>query len=156
MSKQTQPANFKYDIKAFSRESMQIQLPTDKEDQFISLTFLEFTKTNLELFVSEVLDINQFVNPEAAEDDRKRKTFGELAKEVSGPLCKWLGVATGKDAKFFEKLQSELSTQAFGKFLEIVYEINHIEEIMLTRGNVTVLPTVWEMMAANTEAEAKS
>jgi hypothetical protein len=141
MSKQTQPANFKYDIKAFSRESMQIQLPTDKEDQFISLTFLEFTKTNLELFVSEVLDINQFVNPEAAEDDRKRK---------------WLGVATGKDAKFFEKLQSELSTQAFGKFLEIVYEINHIEEIMLTRGNVTVLPTVWEMMAANTEAEAKS
>ena len=141
--------NFRYNAADFLRDSVSIELPSDPKnpDKTEKVTFWEFSKTNFERFVMEVLDVNVFVDPDVADADKKRKKFDSLSQEITKAACKWLAVASGKPEKFFLDLQQEISMSAFGKLLEVLYDLNRVDAILATGGNVAMLPTAQRLMS---------
>lgn len=154
MSKdEKQSPNFRFDAKAFLRDSATIELPIDPSDEtkVEKITFRELSKTDFESFVQDVFQINVVENPDDAEDKRKRKDFEKLAEEVSGPLKKWLSKSSGKDEEFFDEFEKNFSMRAFGLLLQVLYEVNHVEEVLATGGNLALLPTVQKIMEVEPE-----
>lgn len=146
---------FRFDAKAFLRDSATIELPLDPNDptKVEKITFRELSKTDFEKFVQDVFQINIVENPDADEDHRKRKDFEKLAEEVSGPLKKWLAKSSGKDEAFFDTFEENFSMRAFGLLLQVLYEVNHVEEVLATGGNLALLPTVQKIMEAEPETQ---
>lgn len=139
---------FRFSDEDFVRSAITVKLPVDpdKPEETEDVTFREFSKKNFEKFVMEVFNINSYENPEAEEKDRKRKPFDKLSQEVSEPLCRWLAVSSGKDVKYFEKLQDSMSIFGFGRLLDVLSEVNHVEAILATGGNLSMLPMVTKIM----------
>lgn len=159
MSKEEkQSPSFRFDAKAFLRDSAVIELPIDPNDEskVEKITFRELSKTDFESFVQDVFQINVVENPDAEEDKRKRKDFEKLAEEVSGPLKKWLAKSSGKDEAFFDEFEKNFSMRAFGILLQVLYEVNHVEEVLATGGNLALLPTVQKIMEVEPESQESS
>lgn len=149
---------YRYDASAFVKESIRIEVPeVDNPKAKRELTFTELSHSQLHEMVHELFDINQLKTVGEGEGAHtQRKTFDELATEVTKPLIKWLSISTGEDQKYFEKLCHSLSTSGVSKLIEILHEVNHIEEILQTGGNLMMLPVVQRIMkVANEPSESQ-
>ncbi len=143
--------NFKYTVDAFFRDTIAVELPSDPKDlqsEKQTVTFTEFNKTNFQTCVKEFFSLAVVKNPQETDPaKRERYDFETMNKMVYDAAPKWLALASGKDEKYFTDLLEEMSETGTAKLIAILPEVNHVEEIMATQGNLLMLPMIREALA---------
>lgn len=138
--------NFTFDASDLIPEVHKIEnfAGTDK-----TVTFREFSKTNLESYITEVQEASYLEKDDDGnvirdeDGNPKRSPFSEASKKSYDMIMKYLAVAAEEDyadEEFFRSL--ELSPKAVGRLVELINHLNHIQEILMSGGNYSVLPWV--------------
>lgn len=149
---------FQWDADALVPEVIEIDFApiTGKEDK---VAFHEFPRMILTEFVEEslalkVIKLKEDGTPEKDDDGNEiRKSFGEVEKEHSAFLFKYLAKAA-KDKKTAEEFgKMDLTVKAMSGLVDMLLKLNHVDEVLATSGNWLMLPTVMAFLA---EADAKS
>jgi hypothetical protein len=145
-------AKFSWDASALVREIVTISIEGEE------LIFTEFSKSNCDRFLSECVETK--VTEEVPDPDNagktlfKRRPVSEVTKQQSALVNKWLAVASGKDIKFFTRLEETISSWAYGHLVEMLFSINHVNDILAIGGNYLLLPTALEVARQEGLAEA--
>ena len=143
---------FSWDTSALVREVVTLNIEGD------DITFTEFSKSNCDKFLAECVETK--VTEEIPDPDNegktlfKRRPVSEVTKQQTTLINKWLAVASGKDAKFFAKLEDTISSWAYGHLVEMLFSINHVNDILAIGGNYLLLPTALEVARQEGPAEA--
>lgn len=135
-----------------------------------NVTFYEFSRTDLIEYLesSKKLKIyKELKETEEVEDEdnpgkmverpkRERLSLGKIGEEHAAFMFKWLEkLCRGSHkADWFANLN--LTASMLGKLAEMMYNINHIEEVVAASGNWLMLPTVQKMLAEIEEKEPES
>lgn len=129
---------FKFDVSALSPESVTIKL----NDQ--TITFFEFGNEVLYQFIDEC------VSPPQKENDNdkvEQTTFAENALKSTDLIYKYVALASTLDesisAQFLKDLN--LPPRAIGQLADMLWELNHLSDLLPTGGNFMVLPTIWRI-----------
>lgn len=130
-----------------------------------AVTFREFSKTNLENYITEVQEKSFLQTDEHGEivkdedGNPKRVEFSKVSRESYDMLMKHFAVAANEDfadEEFFRSL--DLSPKAVGRLVDLLHQLNHLDEIMMSGGNYSMLPMVkkWaeqsDLQTQNSEA----
>ena len=129
-------------------------------DEIITLS--EFSRTTLNEFIEDCLNRDLSVEEEIeipsdieGEEPTRRKIkkslpFVEVAKQQSEGVFKYLSLATGgkQNEDYFRS--APLTSNGLGKLVELLYDLNHLDDILAARGNYLLLPSIYQ--AYKTEA----
>ena len=149
---ETEKKTYKWNPECLVPETATVDLGKDL-DPGGPFEFRELPRTDLLSFIDHCVN-NKFTN-EAGD----RLPFLEIYKKQEAMINDYLSRSTGKKGdpnfrpvKFFETL--EVPPRVYGDFLELLYQINHLEEILGTGGNLLMLPTLREVMRKDQATEA--
>lgn len=126
------------------------------------LILTEFPRTVLNDFIEECLNKDLSMTEEIevpSEVDgeppvktavKKQMPFVEVAKQQAEGIFKYLSLATGnkQDAEYFRA--APMTSNGLGKLVELLYDLNHLDDILAARGNYLLLPSIYQ--AYKTEA----
>ncbi len=151
---------FKWNPECLIPETIDIDLPIGKEGKVETVTFYELSKRKCDLFIQDCgnPDIKIYVETTDLDDTgktvKKRLPFTEAAKQPSELINKWLAECTHNKytAGDFTKLEDVISPILYGRLTEMLFGINHFDEIAATGGNYLMLPMVFTVNQEVVEA----
>lgn len=152
---------FVWDESVLIPEQVTIPFPVEIVDGVVTkkeeVIHYELPRTELVAFIAEGIDQN-FIETTDVDGEKveKRKPFGTIEAQQRAVIFKYLAKSTRgvKDAKFYEKL--EIGVRGMDALVEMLYSLNHIEEVIGTGGNWLMLPTVREMITSEAKAASES
>jgi hypothetical protein len=166
---------FRWGPEAMQPETIEVPYPNGA-----TITHKELSRKKLFLFIDDInkTDLKptyekrmiELVNPEnnvAQVDDagevikvertvRVEPVVTKVAEEKVKLICKWLAETAQGDfkPKYFEDMD-ELTGRTFGNLIEMLFELNHVDEILSTSGNLLMLPLIRPTLATiSTEGTA--
>lgn len=156
--------DFAFDASALEPEKMSISMDGK------TVLMYELSKKDFTEFVSSVADNIALDEPEAEEEaeeenetkenekkEQPKPRFKDLSDQQTKDLCVFFSRSTRDtvSAEAFLTFVEEKPARAFGLLVEKFMQLNHVSEILMTRGNWLMLPMINEMMSAAKIVEAK-
>lgn len=144
---------FQWDAEALLPETITVPFKRRNEEGTIiseDVTFTEMPRQKLIEFITEAID-HEFLTEVEVEKDGKKTTelkrtpFKEVADRQACLLFKYLAECSGKSVDYFRKLN--ITGRGMGMLVELLYKVNHIEEVASTGGNWLLLPQVREVLS---------
>ena len=144
---------FKWDASVLTPSKQDIEINGE------TITLIEFPRTVTEQFIIESIEKKLSKEEKYKDDDGVEQTrnvripMKDVLSQQSELVNRYLSKATKgvKTPKFFET--AEFTANAYGHLVELLFELNHIEDILAVGGNWLVVPNIYAAREAAALAE---
>lgn len=111
------------------------------------VTHTELNRTDLLNFIKEGMDTRLIViKTVEGVDIEESMPFSDQWHRQLGILYKFLAKTSSKDQKWFESRQ--LGAKGMTAVIQMMFQLNHIEEVIATGGNLFLLPSIKQITEA--------
>ena len=137
---------FSWDAEVLLPESVEIELAGK------TVKFTEFSKGTFDKFLVDLLETKVTEDQPDPENEGKTipifKAIPEIIKQQTGLINKWLAKSSGESEEFFKTVEDSLTPWAYGHLVDMLFKINHVDEIAGVRGNYLRLPDAIALVRA--------